>query len=157
MSVLYRAKGTGELAKHVILLGVKLENAYKKDIAKLEGQAFDGVREVARLEMLKSLKKSLEVGIGNNPLYTQKGNHKTLSNGLRVNKETGICQVYGLTMGKIVIEKGVYKVVKSAEKTLAKASIKKALRLRSAKFRPFNVEAENLTSAKITGRTLELC
>ena len=154
VSITYRAKGTGELAKHTVLIGVKLENAYKKDVEKLSSLSLVGEAEKAREELLNSLKKSLQVGIGNNPAYTQKGKHETLTSGLRVDKEKGICQVYGFQMRKTVIQAGTYKKVNSSAKTIEKNKLRKALR--SVKFRPFNVEAENLTTAKINGRTLEL-
>ena len=154
ISILYRAKGTGELAKHTILLGATLENAYRKDIFNLKRMEFEGIKEVARLELLKSLEHSLDVGIGNNAAYTQKGKHESKAKGLRMDKESGICQIYGLQMRKIVIEKGVYKSVRSSDKTIAKNAIRKGLR--SGKFRPYCVEAENLQSAKMNGRTLEL-
>lgn len=136
----YVAKGTGEVARHTLLLGVSLENAYRKDLAKLEAMlpSLEGVEREACEELIASLQESLAKGIGNNSQYTQKGMWKTICPGIRKEEETGKVQIYGFSIRKRVIQEGEYKVVKSRPKTIAKNKLRK--QLRSGKFRPFSFE-----------------
>jgi hypothetical protein len=155
-SITYKAKTTGEIAKHILLLGVSLENAYKKDVAKLEGVSYSGVKEEARKAILASLCESLKKGIGKNSAYTQKGQWETLGKGIRRNIEKGTIQVYGLSVSKRVIVKGTYKTVNSLPLTIEKNKLKKELRLRSSKFRPFVVDPTTVKDSSFNGQRLEI-
>lgn len=56
-----------------------------------------------------------------------------------VKAKDGDLYVYGLQVRKTILEKGIYKEVKSRPLTLAKNAIKKAAELRENKFRQFKV------------------
>ncbi len=141
-SLTYKAKGSGEIAIHTLLLGVSLENAYKADIAKLESvvHTLQGVELEACTEMLASLKESIEKGIGNNSAYTQKGKWETVCNGIR--KSENSIQIYGFSIRKKVLVKGEFKKVNSSEKTIAKNQLRKRFRLKSSRFRPFAYDSQ---------------
>ena len=57
-SLLYTAKGTGEIARHTIALGVNIANAYRRDIAILTAKrpSLSGVALQACDELLASLR-----------------------------------------------------------------------------------------------------
>ncbi len=149
----YTAKGTGEVASHTLALGVSIENAYKRDIAILSAvrPSLSGVDGEACDELLASLRESLTKGVGNNSAYTCKDVYEQICRGVKVHKETGALHVTGFSIAKNVIAEGAYKSVKSSAKTLAKNKLRK--RMKSGKFRQFAFE--NLTSARMNGKTLE--
>ena len=162
----YCAKGTGEVARHTVRLGASVEAAYAKDIRTLEkelysmqvalndGHAWKGVSlSVAILaceEMIASLKESIEKGVGNNSAYTCADTYTTLAKGVKAHKESGEIYVSGFSRQKKVITQGVYKSVKSSEKTLAKKKLQNLLL--SGKFRQFALPAT--ISAKLNGKEL---
>jgi hypothetical protein len=152
-SLTYTAKGTGETARHTVALGVSVENAYKRDIETLSAlrPSLSGVKAQACDEMLASLTKSLEVGIGNNPAYTCADVYTGICGGVKVHRESGEVYVYGRTMGKTVIVAGVHKAVNSSAKTLAKKELGKLLD--SSKFRQYSLAT--LHGARMNGETLE--
>jgi hypothetical protein len=161
-SFLYRSKGTGELARHTIILGASTETLYQKDIEVLQflmdAGEFDGIRLEAAAAILKSRHESLTVGVGHNSAYThspENGDTYVYPVGLpgiRVHKETGEVYVNGLTEGKVVIEAGEYKVVKSRPLTLAKKEIEKMIP--GSRFRQFILR--NVRTAKLNGEVLEI-
>lgn len=163
-SFTYRAKESGELAKHTVILNFSTRNVYEKDVAVVEAilanPDTDELTRIAAGELLSSLAVSLSGGIGNNPAYTHsadargEGNetYTTLFQGVKVHNITGEIYVYGLAESKTVLEAGTYKVVKSAPKTLAKKAIQKTLR--SGKIRQFALG--NVQSVRMNGDTLEL-
>lgn len=153
-SITYKAKGTGELARHRLLLGVRLERAYKRDLAVMRRHLprTTGIETMACQEIIDSLSESLAVGIGNNSGYTQKGKWENLMPGLRQDVATGAIQVYGFSRGKTVIEPGIYKTVKSSELTIAKNALRKRLKIN--RFRPFCFEA--IQTLRANGNVIEI-
>ncbi len=157
----YRAKGTGSLAKVLIILGASIENVYKKDIAALE-KILPYLRRIAKPdtikaaeELLASRQKSLAGGIGNNPLYTQKGTFTHLNHlpGVKIHNETGELYIVGLVEKWETIEPGApKKPVNSSAKTLAKEAIEKRF-LRSNSIKSLCLG--NVKSARVRGNVLE--
>ena len=76
------------------------------------------------------------------------------NNALVLNFTTQRVCVVGNLMSKSVTQEGVYKVVKSAPKTVAKEIIKKALELKTSKIR--NYALDNLGEIKLFGDTIEI-
>jgi hypothetical protein len=164
-SFTYKAKGTGEVAKHTVLLNFSVEEAYKKDIELVNSifdNATDPLEKTAAGEILASLAVSLQEGAGNNPAYTHgeaaRGKncetyiHVKDIAGLMIHAETGSLHVKGMAITKEVIEQGTYKKVNSAPLTIAKNKIRS--QLRSGKIRQFVLDG--LQSVRINGETLEL-
>lgn len=155
-SLTYRSKGSNELARHTILLGANHETAYKKDLAKLLilEPRLDGIKKQACLELIDSLKNSLEKGIGQNDNNTRKDIYEYLPvKGLKMHKETKQLYLQGYTVSKEVLENGEYKEVKSSEKTIAKNELRRLGRL--SKIREFVLSIENLKGVKINGKNIE--
>jgi len=151
-SLTYAAKGTGEIARHTLCLGVSVERAYRRDIAILSAKrdALQGVALAACDELLASLKESLEKGIGNNSSYTCAGVYESICRGVKFHKESGEVYVTGFSIGKEIIAAGEYKVVKSSEKTIAKNALRREMK--SGKFRQFALPV--VASARAEGTTL---
>lgn len=159
VSFVYTAKGTGEVARHSLILGASTENLYERDLAKLEEMrpTLTGIALVACDELIASRRESLEKGVGNNSQYVHGAENAdtyapTAIKGLMIHKETGHLHVRALTHGKTVITPGVYKTVKSSEKTLAKKAISKDLP--SERIRQFDLG--RVSRARLNGETLEL-
>lgn len=154
-SFVYRSKGTGELAKLVVLLGSDTKSLYQMDleILKTKKDMLEGINLQACEALIASREKSLEVGIGNNPAYTNADTYvfpKGLD-GIKVHKETGELYVTGLVQSKVTLEEGEYKVVKSKPLTLAKKEIEKDLP--SSKFRTYILR--NIKAVSKKGITVE--
>lgn len=172
-SVTYRAKGTGELARHLLILNFDVEAIYTKDIETLETQSPVDMQIFYKMflsdidyptfllawkEVLHSMKLSLQTGVGNNPFYTHAPmNGDTFIQmdgvkGVKLHKETGVVYILGYSQGKEVIEKGEYKTVNSKDKTICKREIDKMLR--RGKIRSFIIK--NITRAALNGEVLEI-
>lgn len=156
VSFVYRAEGTGELARHNLIIGSSIEDLYKQDVSILDTMipTLSGLPLEAAQAIRKSRLESLTVGIGNNSAYTNKDTYKTIEGfpNIKFHVETGEVYVSGLSQSKQVLEKGTYKVVQSRPLTLAKREISKSLP--SDKFRTFRLD--KVVSANIAGETLEL-
>lgn len=132
-----------EKSLYTFLVGVDLEQLYRSDIDRLE-HALTTEGDEERIEaiesLLKSLRKSLEVGIGNNPDYTKQGLYEHVAPGFKMHKETGEVYVFGIQTNKIVIEvKKERKPTNSSRKTIVKNGVRKDLMI-SHKFREFRID-----------------
>lgn len=155
-SFVYRAKETGELARHTIALGVSIERAYRRDRQIVSGYLAhaqsDGVQAMACRQILNSLNESLTKGVGNNSAYTNIDTYAPIGRGVKFHKETKEIYISGFSIKKNVIEEGVYKKIKSSEIVLAKKALKK--RMKSGRFRQFCLS--NIGSVRIEGKTIVL-
>lgn len=151
-SLLYTAKGSGEVARHVVCLGVSIERAYKRDLALLIAllPTLSGVASEACAELIASLRDSLTNGIGNNAAYTCKDVYTHLATGIKEHTESGEIHVYGFAIAKTVLAEGKYKSVNSSDKTIAKNKLRKLLK--SGNFRQFALS--NATAIKADGKVL---
>ena len=151
----------GETSKQNILLGVKLETLYKKDLTYLTNLigSLEGIKKVACQELIDSISNSLSKGIGQNDGYTKKDYYTPVTPGGEVKKhvgEDGLTTVYlrGFVVKKSVITKGIYKVVKSSEKTLAKNEIRR--NLKSGKIREFKLNQSVVSGYRTNGMSVEV-
>lgn len=156
VSFVYTAKGTGETARHTILIGADVRNLYEKDVETVAAMlpTLTGLELEAAQAVHSSLCVSLEGGIGNNPAFTAADVYVNVPGipGAKLHKETGELHIMGLAVSKDVIVPGTYKEVKSKPLTLAKKAIEKGLR--KASIRQFAVSG--LTTATLNGETIEL-
>lgn len=157
----YRAKGTGELAKHLVTLGVSIERMYEKDIAVVEAMlpTLSGIDLEAANAVLASLRESVEKGIGNNSKNVHGSDNadtyiRTEVPNVVINKNDGVFHLRNVvSRGKTVIEAGTpKKPVNSKPLTIAKDKIRNSLRINS--IRQFALEG--ISVAKLNGDTLEL-
>jgi hypothetical protein len=154
VSFCYRSKTSGETSLYKVILGVDLENAYKKDLeiaARIK--VVTAAERKAREEIIKSLKDSLRLGIGRNPAYTQPDLYDEVVNGIRVNKKTRDLHLWGFVLTKVIMSEGKHKQYKSSDITIAKRAIKQ--KLKSDRFRDFVLVPECISGLKVRGHILE--
>lgn len=157
-SLTYTAKGTGEVARHTVILGASYTACIEKSLAALSKARFScPVKRQAQAELVASFNETLaKHAIGQqNSAYTKAETYvSTDIAGVKLNTVDGSLKLFGLTVGKVVIKPGTYKSVKSAPLTIAKNTLRK--RLPVGKFREYAIEAGALESARVNGATLEL-
>ena len=153
-----------ETAKYVINTNVNLNRVYSEDIETVESfkneQTDEMTIEVCD-EIINSLKKSLDCGIGNNPNYTRKDTTEKVNGTLRkVYFKDGSFRGYeilGLVRSRTVIVEGEYKKVNSRPKTILKNKIKKSLNLGTSKIVSLTVSLEKINGIRHNGDSIELC
>jgi hypothetical protein len=142
-------------------MGVKMTSLYKSDLRSLLSlrPSLDGLKGEVCDEIISSVKESLDKGIGNNSKYTLKGyytgevENKEVSS--HTDKEGNKClYLRGFVISKTVITKGVYKTVKSSEKTLIKKDLEKGLK--RGKIRTFIIKESQLSKVVTNGLTVEI-
>ena len=154
ISLVYRAKETGELARHTILLNVNRRNALARDLAVLAGKLpkLTGVFRQACEELIASITETLTKGT--NSQYTKAGYYTAEGQGNLQTSIKNVCYVRGYSVRKEVIEKGTYKKVNSSEKTKAKNTLRKALK--NTRIREFRITPDNFKLARAEGKAIVL-
>jgi len=149
----------GETSNNLINIGIKYENAKKKDVAFLNELNIDQAIKEHGLKSDKSLldeaRKELMVAFikpDKARSEGQKDAYTVICEGVKVHNETGKLYIYGYRESKTVLKEGTYKTVNSAPLTIAKNELKKLLR--TGKFVNFALEVGN--TLKLNGETLEL-
>jgi hypothetical protein len=153
VSLLYRAKGTGELARHTILLNVNRDRCLRVDLANLQKHRLTlkpGVEAQACDELIASITETLTTG--QNSQYTKKGYYEGQGNGNVQVSVKRVCYIRGYSVSKQVIEEGEYTVVKSAPKTIAKNKLRKTLK--NTQIREFLITPENFKVARHDGKAI---
>ncbi len=153
VSFLYTSKGSGETSRYTVALGVRVANAYKRDIALLKQMRVKtNPQKHAKQQLIESMEKSLKYGIGNNPAFTQKGTYIHLAKGLKENAKTGDLNLSGFVIQREVVKKGVHKEVNHSQVVWEKEQLKK--KLKSGRFRNFLLKPENIGGVKMNGKVL---
>lgn len=149
----------GEVSNNLINIGIKYENAKKKDITFLNELNIDKAIAEHDLksskELLEEARKELMVSFIKpevNRSNGQKDAYTVLFDGVKVHNETGVLYIYGYRENKTVLVKGEYKTVNSKPLTIAKDELRKLLK--TGKFTQYALEVGN--TLKLNGETLEL-
>lgn len=152
ISLTYRAKETGELARHTILLNVNRRNALARDLAVLAGKLpkLSGLARQACEELMASITETLTTG--QNSQYTKAGYYDGQGNGNVQMSVKRVAYVRGYSVRKEVIEAGTYKTVKSAAKTIEKNKLRKMLK--NTRCREFIIKPENFVMARHDGKAI---
>jgi len=152
VSLVYRAKESGELARHTILLNVKRNNCLKVDLANLKAKlpTLAGIEAQACQELIDSITETLTTG--QNSQYTKAGYYTAEGNGNVQTSVKDVCYVRGYSVRKEVIEAGTYKTVKSSAKTIAKNALRKTLK--NTKCRDFLITPANFLLARHEGKAI---
>jgi hypothetical protein len=149
----YTSKDSGERARYTVILGFNYRNCVEKSLAELREtrKSLSGIDAIAADELLASFTATLD---GTQENYTKADTYlDTDVPGIKVNSTDGTFQLFGLVHTKTVIEPGIHRVVKSAEKTIRKNALRKALPV--GKFREFALDVGHLATAKCKGETIE--
>jgi inosine/xanthosine triphosphate pyrophosphatase family protein len=160
----YESSKTGELANYVVISNFSYANAIAHDMKALTALTNNDLTIISKdtgldIEVLKQAKTALLTSFEKNQnKETQSNQSKAqqdiyikLNDAIKVHKETEQVYIYALAHKKVVIEKGTYPTVNSRELTKAKNAIKKACGFKTAKYRLFIVDKNQLTSVKIKG------
>jgi hypothetical protein len=153
-SITYKAKGTGEVARHTVLLNVKRERCLKVDLEYLK-KLRDTLSEVARQacdELIASITETLETGT--NSQHTKAGYYAAVGNGNVQVGETGTVYIRGYNVRKTVMVEGEKKMVNSSRKTIEKNKLRKSLK--NTRIREFRIDPNNFNYAKLNGKTIEI-
>ena len=149
----YTAKGTGEVARHTVIIGADYKTLVQKSIEELTRMlpTLDGIRLEAASELINSFSKTfLALDTGTyHPANARAGTYTNLCPGLRL-LDNGNLEITGLAHAKKVITPGVYKTVNSRPLTIAKDELRDLLPI--SKFRSFSVTPDNLHAVRIGGR-----
>lgn len=152
-----------EKANVVLHLGCNVRRKYEKDLETLENarQFYVDMNDPVYLEaiddMIKSLKNSLDKGIGNNDAYTKQDVYESLAPNIKQHKESGKLYVFGFVNQKNVTEvKAQRKAVNSRPKTIAKRTIEKRHGLQTPKFREYIIDLAHISSVKVKGDHIQL-
>lgn len=147
----------GEVSNQLINVGINYEKSKALDIIFLENLDLDKTElefksnkadlAVAKAELIAAFIKPNE-----NRSNGQIDAYTTIFSGVKVHNETGVLYVYGYRQNKTVLVEGVYPIVKSSAKTIAKNELRK--HLKTGKFTQFAIEIGN--TIKANGETIEL-
>jgi hypothetical protein len=154
-SFVYTAKGTGETARHTVILGSTYKNTVQKSMEELTRKlpTLSGIDLEAANNVLVSLGKSLlacDTGIAH-PDNTRAGTYENVLPDLRI-LDNGDLEITALAHRKVVIVPGVYKTVKSSPIVAAQNALKKDLPI--SKRRSFSITPENFHSIRIGGEEI---
>lgn len=151
----YKSTESGEVANHLINVGVSYENAVAKDInflASLDVRAFEWKSPITDIEFAKSELLASLIKPNQNRSEGQKDAYTVIMGGVKVHNETGLLYVFGYSVKKEVLVEGTYKQVKSSSLTIAKNEIRKFMK--STKYRQFKIDVGN--QLKCVGETVEI-
>lgn len=156
VSFTYRAKGTGELARHTVRMGVDYRKSCEEDILELELRlpALKGIEKIVTEGIIASLKesvKAMDEGRAHKD-YTKAGVYRQIVPGIKINLNDNSLEIHGFQHAKKVLEEGVYKTRKSAPEVVVKGQIEKTLR--KGKFRTYCLDKGTIESARINGEEL---
>jgi hypothetical protein len=152
----YRAKESGELARHVLILGADYGKTLAQSLDQLAAmRGLEGVQLLAAQELAASLEKSLNCHLAGvtNPDYTKADTYEAICPGVKVHKLDGSLEVAGLSHSKTVLETGTFKTVNSSAKTIAKNELHQMLPI--GKYRTFCLDAGALESVRIEGKEID--
>ncbi len=152
ISLLYRAKETGELARHTINLNVDRRNCLARDLSVLASKLpkMAGLARQACEELIASVTETLTTG--QNSQYTKAGYYDGQGNGNVQVSVKVVVYIRGYSLGKVVIEPGIYKKVNSRPLTIEKNKLRRTLK--NTRCREFIVSADNFKLAKHNGNMI---
>lgn len=161
----------GEVSNQTLLVGYNYAKMLKNDMEKLKQLNIETIinkygEEVATKaysELLVSLAKTTATEEEKEQLRKENDStinrsdaqidaYITLAKGIKQHKESGKIFVTGLSVKKTVLKKGVYPIVNSRPKTLAKDEIKKLANLSNNKIRKFTFNS--MSELKLQGVTV---
>ncbi len=158
ISLTYRAKESGELARHTLIVNADYMEVCRKDILELNlrlGNA-KGIEAMVIKDRIASLEESILARQEGrfHEHYTKPGIYRFVCPGVAVNLNDNSFELRGLSHAKVVIEPGVHKAKNyRTEETRLKDVIRKTLK--SGTYRSFCLESPQAELAKINGEVIE--
>ena len=140
----YKAKGSGEVANHLINIGIDYAATKKKDEAMLRKLDLVKAKKEGKfkseLEHLQEAKAKLIVSLVNPSETASNGQidaYTVLTNGIKVHNEKGELFVYGFAHSKTVITEGKPKTKSSNPVIIAQNELEKIMK--SKKYRQYSL------------------
>jgi len=158
ISFTYKAKGTGEVARHTIATNVDYIGVCERDITELEIrlQSAKGIEAICLKAQIDSLRESINArNEGREHVdYTKAGQYRQVCPGVKVNLNDQTLELGGFSHAKKVLAEGVYKPKNyRSDETRIKDEIRKSLKV--GKFRTYALDVGNAIKLKINGDTIE--
>lgn len=162
---------SNEVANHVICCNFSYADAVKRDLDKLlfanehdiqaianEGNLIfpESLVESCIQKLADSFVKNSNPETRSKQSKGQTDAYKRINNCMRLNKETKLVYIYGLSVSKKILQSGEYKPKNSGQMVLCQNAIKKHFDFSTAKFRNFIVTPETLSSIRLNGSEFEL-
>ena len=145
----------GEVSNSLINVGINYAKSKLQDIEFLENINLKDYTFKSPLDLINDARLDLIVSFlspDENRSNGQINAYTPIFAGVKVHNETGLLNIYGYRVNKTVIKEGVYKEVKSSDKTIAKNELRKLLK--TSKFTQYSIEVGN--TIKASGETIEL-
>ena len=144
----------GELSDYVLIAGFDYERARQKDIVRLMSVSYEGLKEVARREMLAALDDNSNAETRSAASQAQIDAYRHIGKNSKIHIASMSVKIWAFCRAKKVLEPVTYKPVKSRELTILKNRIKKELRMSTPNYRCFTLK--EIVGAKISGQHLEI-
>ena len=158
VGVTYRSKSTGELARHIIIVGASYVNTLKTSIELLGAKisSLSGIEAQAGANVLASLTKSLTAHLNGEQSedFTKKDMYVPVCTGIKASLNDGTLELCGLSHSKVVLEPGIDRPDTRRPLTKAQDKIKHDLPI--SKFRTLAIDMGTLESVRIGGTELEV-
>ena len=156
-----------EISNQTLNAGISVLNAKKLDLKSLQAMSIENLYEIADdkkidrsiadkaiaallISELKNVSKEKENRTAASQAQTDA--YTYINKGMKIHKESGVLYVCGFVENKEVLKEGIYKTVNSADLTIMKNAIKKALKFKMLKYR--NFVFKNADSYKIAGNEI---
>ena len=167
-SLVYRSKTSGEKSRFTVITGFNYEKCVEDSLLQLELLSLEDIVTLliskhggseaewfpivaqAASELTESLTKTL-LGAQDNSRSNQ---YRQVAPGIKENLNDKTLELTGLIHSKVVLEEGEFKDKKSSNKTIAKDTIRKFLKV--GKFRSFALDSGAISRVKLMGETIEL-
>jgi hypothetical protein len=162
----YQSSTTGEVANHVVIANASYGNAVEEDLRKLENATDADVQaisdkgfsaELVRTAINKladSFRKNMNPETQSAQSKGQQDAYITITPSIKLHIESGKIHIFAQHHSKQVLVEGEYKSVNSRELTLCQNAVKKYFDFRTAKFRNFIVDKDQLSTLKIKGNEI---
>jgi len=154
MSIRNYTNANGETSNYTLIAAFQYQKAVEKDIVRLQRVKYEGVKELARLEMLNALIKNQSDETRSVQSQAQLDAYVALGQNSRIHLSTKTIMVYAFLRAKKVLVPGTYKQVNKALKTKFKEQIAKELRLSTRNFRQFKLA--QISASALNGERLDI-
>lgn len=159
----YQSSTTGEVANHVVIANASYGNAVEEDLKKLENATLSDINTISEKgfapelvttainKLAEAFRKNMNPDTQSAQSKGQQDAYITISPSIKLHIESGKIHIFAQHHSKQVLVEGEYKSVNSRELTLCQNAVKKHFNFRTAKFRNFIVDKDNLCQVMIKG------
>lgn len=165
----YKSSTSGEVANHVVIANASYGNAVDEDLKKLDnatdadvkainekwGFSFELIRTAIQ-KLSDNFRKNMNPETQSAQSKGQQDAYINITPSIKLHIESGKIHIFAQHHSKDVLVEGEYKEVNSRELTLCQNAVKKYFDFRTAKFRNFIVDKDQLSGVAINGSQITL-